>query len=74
MEFIVGLLSTSIVIAMLYGLGMLYLKLMGEWEDIKGEGIFVVCIHGMLLLVLCGMIGCFIILMFFLGKHIISLF
>jgi hypothetical protein len=74
MDFIVGLLSASIVIAMLYGLGILYLKLMGEWEDIKGEGIFVVCIHGILFLVLCGMIGCFIMLMGFLGKHIINLF
>ena len=74
MDFIVGLLSASIVITMLYVLGILYLKLMGEWEDIKNDGIFVVCIHGMLFLILGGMIGCFIMLMGFLGKHIINLF
>ena len=74
MEFIVGILCVTTIIIILYGLGVFWLKIMDEYDDMKHEGIVIMCLHGMLLLWVLGMVGCFITLMVFLGRYIIKLF
>jgi len=74
MEFIVGILCATTIIIILYGLGVFWLKIMDEYDDMKHEGIFIMCLHGMLLLWVLGMVGCFITLILFLGRYIINLF